>query len=64
LYFEKRDYEVIALVLEKVYQQMREHSQPKVPLFTKQLAPGLGLAEEPNHKFTDREMSKIFNKIY
>lgn len=54
LYFDKSDYEAIASVIETVY-QLRSHFQPEVPLFTKLLAPGLGLAEEPDHKFTDRE---------
>ena len=31
------------------------HFQPEIPLFTKQLAPGLGLAEEPDYKFGPQE---------
>ena len=34
---------------------MRSHFKPEVPLFTMQLAPGLGLAEEPNQKFAQQE---------
>ncbi len=38
-----------------VYTENKAHFQPQVPLFTKLLAPGLALAEEPIHKFTDQE---------
>ncbi|NJL09609.1 MAG: hypothetical protein HC908_03665 [Calothrix sp. SM1_7_51] len=34
---------------------IKKYFQPEIPLFTKLLAPGLGLAEEPDHKFSDRE---------
>lgn len=55
LYFDKRDYEAVGRVLKAVYAQERSHFQPEVPLFTMQLAPGLGLAEEPNQKFGNQE---------
>lgn len=55
LYFNKKDYKLIARVLETVYAQQRSHFKPEVPLFTMQLTPGLGLAEEPNQKFGDQE---------
>lgn len=32
---------------EQVYDEERSHFRPETPLFTKRLAPGLGLAEEP-----------------
>ena len=55
LYFEKRDYEAIRRVLESVYGEHQGHFQTEVPLFTKWLAPGLGLGEEPNRKFGEQE---------
>ncbi|MEA5603411.1 T3SS effector HopA1 family protein [Nostoc sp. UHCC 0252] len=55
LYFDKRDYEVVRQVLKTVYQEHRSLFQPEVPLFTKQLALGVGLAEEPDKKFAAQE---------
>lgn len=51
LYFERNNFELVRQVLHGVYLDRRSHFQPEVPLFTKMLAPGLGLAEEPNSKF-------------
>lgn len=53
LYFDKRDYQVVREVLQAIYQQT--YFKSEVPLFTKQLAPGLGLAEEPDKKFGVQE---------
>lgn len=55
LYFDKSDYEAVRQVLQTVYGENESHFQAEVPLFTMQLAPGLGLAEEPDQKFADRE---------
>jgi hypothetical protein len=55
LYFNKSDYEVVREVLQAVYRENESHFQPEVPLFTMQLAPGLGLAEEPDQKFAHQE---------
>ncbi|MBD2002736.1 MULTISPECIES: T3SS effector HopA1 family protein [Cyanophyceae] len=55
LYFEKSNYEAVRQVLLTVYTQARVHFQPEIPLFTKLLAPGLGLAEEPDCKFAAQE---------
>jgi hypothetical protein len=55
LYFDQRDYEVVRLVLKSVYQEHQSHFKLEIPLFTKQLAPGLGLAEEPDQKFAVQE---------
>lgn len=55
LYFEKSHYDSVRPVLEAVYAEHQSHFQPQVPLFTKQMAAGLGLAEEPSHKFADLE---------
>jgi hypothetical protein len=55
LYFERNDYPAIRQVLQAVYAEHASHFHPEIPLFTKFLAPGLGLAEEPNQKFAAQE---------
>ncbi|AFZ35756.1 hypothetical protein Sta7437_2208 [Stanieria cyanosphaera PCC 7437] len=55
LYFDKDNYDSIHSVIEKVYLQHQSYFQPDIPLFTKLLAPGLAIAEEPNHKFAEKE---------
>jgi hypothetical protein len=55
LYFEKHHYEAIHPMLESIYAETKAHFNAEIPLFTKFLAPGLGLAEEPNHKFAEQE---------
>ncbi|OKH51467.1 hypothetical protein NIES2101_17955 [Calothrix sp. HK-06] len=55
LYIDKQDYEAIRQVLQGIYIENQSHFQPEAPLFTKLLAPGLALAEEPDHKFATKE---------
>jgi hypothetical protein len=55
LYFDKSDYEAVRQVLQTLYKENESHFQSEVPLFTMQLAPGLGLAEEPDRKFVAQE---------
>jgi hypothetical protein len=55
LYFEKSNYPSVHQVLQSVYNDYRLHFSEEVPLFTKLLAPGLALAEEPNNKFAEKE---------
>ena len=55
LYFDKRDYQVVEEVIKTVYVEQQSHFQSQVPLFTLQIARGLGLAEEPDQKFAERE---------
>jgi hypothetical protein len=55
LYFDARDYGVVMGVLPEIHRQHRSHFLPEIPLFTKRLAVGIGLAEEPNHKFGEQE---------
>ena len=43
------------LLYKGVYGEAQPHFQPEVPLFTMQLEPGLGLAEEPDQKFAEKE---------
>ena len=55
LYFDKCNYQIFKPVLEKIYTEAQSYFKPEIPLFTKRLAPGLGLAEEPNIRFTEVE---------
>ncbi|AFY88717.1 MULTISPECIES: T3SS effector HopA1 family protein [Chroococcidiopsis] len=55
LYFDKSNYEDVQPLLQAVYVEHQSHFQSEVPLFTKLLAPGLALAEEPNRKFSAQE---------
>ncbi|WP_026100063.1 T3SS effector HopA1 family protein [Fortiea contorta] len=55
LYFEKNDYELVHPVLGLIYAEHRAHFQEQVPLFTKLIAPGLAIAEEPDTKFNEQE---------
>lgn len=53
LHLERAHYPVVRPLLEQVYETVRSHLRPETPLFTKALAPGLGLAEEPEHESQD-----------
>ncbi|AFZ27780.1 hypothetical protein Cylst_5787 [Cylindrospermum stagnale PCC 7417] len=55
LHFERHDYPAIRKILQVVYLEHQSHFQPEIPLFTKFLAPGLSLAEEPSQKFATEE---------
>jgi HopA1 effector protein family len=55
LYFEQSRYAAVKQILHKLYVEQRSHFRPEVPLFTKELAPGLALAEEPDSKFSSVE---------
>jgi hypothetical protein len=55
LYFDCDYYPLVRQVLQKVYFNNQQYFQPQVPLFTKQIAPGLAVAEEPKYKFTAQE---------
>lgn len=55
LYIQKQDYETVRLLLQNLYAEAQAHFGEETPLFTKFLAPGLGLAEEPNQKFAAQE---------
>ncbi|BAY10903.1 T3SS effector HopA1 family protein [Calothrix sp. NIES-2098] len=55
LYFDKRDYEAVEPVLKAVYTVHKSHFKTEIPLFTMHIASGLGLAEEPDQKFAERE---------
>ncbi len=55
LYFERSSYEIVRQIVGTVYAENHSHFYPEVPLFTKLLAPGLALAEEPDRKFATKE---------
>lgn len=55
LYFEQKDYFTIRKALQTIYSQNQSYFYSQIPLFTKFLAPGLGLAEEPKQKFIAQE---------
>jgi hypothetical protein len=47
LYIRKTDYDDVAKILGKIYQDVSVHLKQGTPVFTKSLAPGVGLAEDP-----------------
>jgi hypothetical protein len=51
LYFDNHHYERVRPILKEVYTEHQIHFHEEIPLFTKSLAPGLSLAEEPTQKF-------------
>ncbi len=50
LNFPRRDYPIIQTLLKDIYVENQAYFQPEIPLFTKYLAPGLSLAEQPLEK--------------
>lgn len=55
LYCDRSNYPAVREVLQEIYLQHQTHFRSSVPLFTKLLAPGLALAEEPNRKFSSQD---------
>jgi hypothetical protein len=55
LYFEKANYPTIHFVLDRIYQKHQSFFKPYVPFFTKFLASGISVAEEPIQKFAANE---------
>lgn len=55
LYLEKENYAIIKPIVSRVYQENQTYFKPEVPLFTKFLASGLGLAEEPEQKLSEQD---------
>jgi hypothetical protein len=47
VYARKSDYQGVSRILAGVYQEVSDALEPGIPAFTKPLAPGLGLAEDP-----------------
>jgi hypothetical protein len=55
LYFDRSYYERVHPLMQQIYQGTQAYFQAPTPLFTKILAPGLGLAEEPDFRFGHQE---------
>ena len=55
LYIEQADYKAVLPILQDLYVATQSCFRPEIPLFTKPLAPGIGLAEEPIQKFAEQE---------
>ncbi|HEY9623164.1 MAG TPA: T3SS effector HopA1 family protein [Crinalium sp.] len=55
LYFERRYYAAVRQALQQVYTEHQNYFRSEVPLFTKAIAPGLAVAEEPDRKFSTQE---------
>ncbi len=55
LSLDQREYPTIYPLLQSIYLKHQSCFQPEVPLFTKVLAPGLALAEEPTQKFFEQD---------
>lgn len=55
LYIERNHYSAVRTVLQQLYQEYQDYFQPEIPLFTKAIAPGLAVAEEPDHKFSAQD---------
>jgi HopA1 effector protein family len=55
LYFEKNFYSQVHDALQIIHAENERYFRSEVPLFTKQLVPGLAVAEEPDQKFAERE---------
>jgi hypothetical protein len=47
LYFKSTDYQLVCEILIPIYQRMERYLKARTPAFTKALAPGVGLAEDP-----------------
>lgn len=58
LYVLRSDYEPVARVVSTVYQAVAGSLKPATPALTKQLAPGLALAEDPSDQLTSFGMSR------
>jgi hypothetical protein len=52
LYFDLSDYDKFHPILQEIYSEHSMYFRSETPLFTKLLAPGLALAEEPDRKFS------------
>ncbi|MGD1836998.1 MAG: lanthionine synthetase LanC family protein [Nitrososphaeraceae archaeon] len=50
LYIHKNDYEIVSKYIEKIYFKVYGYLNQQTPVFTKKLAKGLGLAEDPGKK--------------
>jgi hypothetical protein len=49
LYLPRASYHAIAELLPRIYYEIAQYLKPATPVFAKELAPGLGLAEDPSN---------------
>jgi hypothetical protein len=49
LFLNKRFYRIVAELLVDIYEEIKDSLGAETPLFSKQVAPGIGLAEDPNN---------------
>ena len=47
LQFHKSNYQLVRQILQTIFSEIESHFQPQVPIFTKLIGPGIGLAEHP-----------------
>jgi HopA1 effector protein family len=55
LYIQRYYYPTVEIVLGQIYRKHHQHFQPETPLFTKPIASGLAIAEEPDVRFAESE---------
>jgi HopA1 effector protein family len=55
LYIQRYYYPHVEIVLGQIYRKHHQHFQPETPLFTKPIAIGLAIAEEPDIRFAESE---------
>jgi HopA1 effector protein family len=55
LYIQRSDYGAVHSLLQEIYARIAPYLFPETPLFTKRLAPGIGLAEEPVQNLNEQE---------
>jgi hypothetical protein len=55
LYFDQAHYTTVRQVIQTAYKSCQPYLRERVPLFTKPLIPGLGLAEQPQEQFSASE---------
>jgi hypothetical protein len=55
LYVQRYYYSSVDIILGQIYRKHQQHFQPETPLFTKPIAIGLAVAEEPDRRFAESE---------
>ena len=49
LFVGRRQWDITTLLIRELYDKVKDHLAPETPLFTKRIAPGLALAEDPGN---------------
>ncbi|NEQ83607.1 MAG: hypothetical protein F6K26_26460, partial [Moorea sp. SIO2I5] len=50
LQFHRSNYKLFRSIIQTIYSEIESHFKPQVPIFTKAIAPGIGLAEHPYYQ--------------